>query len=69
MTPYMDLQAFEKFENANFFQDVKNSFQLATGIGLEPHQIFFQNNISTNMATRGAASFGTLGGATDTLIK
>ena len=44
-----------------FFQDIK--------MGPEPRQIFFYKNISTNMAARSPASFGTLGGATDTLIK
>ena len=42
----MDPQAFEKFENAIFFQDIQNSFQWVTGIGLEPNQNFFQKKNS-----------------------
>ena len=54
----MDPQAFEKFENAIFFQDIQNSFQWATGIGLEPHQNFFQKKIPTNTVARAVQSFG-----------
>ena len=38
-------------------------------MGLEPHQIFFQNFFSTIMVTRGVQSFCILEGATDPLIK
>ena len=38
-------------------------------MGPEPHQNFIRRKISTNMVTRGAESFGTLGEATDTLIE
>ena len=40
----VDLQAFEKFENTFFFQDIQNSFQWVIRIGLEPNQKFFQKN-------------------------
>ena len=33
---------YEKLQNAIIFQDIQNSFQWATGIGLEPHQEFFR---------------------------
>ena len=48
----MDSQAFEKFENAIFFQDIQNSFQWVTGIGLEPNQNFFQKKIPTITVAR-----------------
>ena len=35
-------QLFKKFQNAIFFQNIKNSFQGVTPMGLTPHQIFFQ---------------------------
>ena len=45
------------------------SCQWVTDMGLEPHQKFFFENISTNMVARGVGSFGTLGGATGPLIE
>ena len=53
----MDSQVFEKFENAIFFQDIQNSFKLATGTGLEPNQNFFQEKIPTNTVARAVQSF------------
>ena len=41
-----------------FFQDIQNSFQWATGIGLEPHQNFFRKKIPINTVTRVVQSFG-----------
>ena len=38
-------------------------------MGLEPHQIFFQNFSSTNMVARGVQSFYIVEGATDPLIE
>ena len=38
---HMDPQLVRKIAKRHFFQDIQNSFQWATGIGLEPHQIFF----------------------------
>ena len=54
----MDRQAFEKFENAVFFQDIQNSFQWPFGIGPEPHQNFFRKKIPTNAVARAVQSFG-----------
>ena len=52
-----------------FFGDIQNSFHGVADIGLEPHQNFFFEKISTNMVARGIGSFGTLGGAADPLIE
>ena len=38
---YLDPQVDPKIAKRHFFQDIQNSFQWATGIGLEPHQNFF----------------------------
>ena len=38
----MDPQLVRKIAKRHFFQDIQNYFQWATGIGLEPHQIFFE---------------------------
>ena len=38
----MDPQLVRKIAKRHFFQDIQNSFQWATGIGLEPNQNFFQ---------------------------
>ena len=59
---------FHKFQNANFFKDIQNSFHGVVDIVLELHQKNLFENISTNMVARGVGSFGTLGGATDPLI-
>ena len=42
----MDPQLVQKIATRHFFQDIQNFFQWATGIGLEPHQIFFQKKNS-----------------------
>ena len=36
--------SFKKLQNPIFFKIFKNSFQWPTGIGLEPHQFFFEKN-------------------------
>ena len=54
----MDNLAFEKFQNAVFFQDIQISFQWVTANGLKPPQFFSFQNISTNTVTRGRQSFG-----------
>ena len=59
----------QKFQNAIFFQDIKNSFHGVTRIGLESHQKFFQNFLSTNVVARGVQSFYILEGVTDPLIE
>ena len=54
----MDPQLIRKIAKRHFFQDIQNSFQWATGIGLVPNQNFFQKKISTNMVARAVQSFG-----------
>ena len=39
---HLDPQVLGKIAKRHFFQDIQNSFNWATGIGLEPHQNFFQ---------------------------
>ena len=60
--------SFQKCQR-HFFQDIKNSFHGVTQMGLEPHQHFFQNFLSTNMVAGGVQSFCILEGATDPLIE
>ena len=55
---HLDLQVDPKIANAIFFQDIQNSFQWATGIGLEPHQKIFRKKISTNTVARAVQNFG-----------
>ena len=65
----LDGAAVRKISKRHFFQDIKNSFHGVTQMGLKPHQNFFQNFFSTNMAARGVQSFCILEGATDILIE
>ena len=65
----LDALLIPKIPKRHFFQDIKNSFHGVTRMGLEPHQIFFQNFFSTNMVPRGVQSFCILEGATDPLIE
>ena len=65
----LDGALVQKISKRHFFQDIKNSFHRVTQMGLEPHQKFFQNFFSTNMAPRGVQSFCILEGATDPLIE
>ena len=53
----LDGRAVQKISKCHFFQDIKNSFHGVTWMGLEPHQNFFQNFLSTNMVARGVQSF------------
>ena len=55
---YLDPQLVGKIAKRHFFQDIQNSFQWATGIGLEPHQNFFRKKIPTNTVARAVQSFG-----------
>ena len=50
--------SFWKIWKRHFFQDIQNSFQWVTGIGLEPNQNFFQKKIPTNTVARAVQSFG-----------
>ena len=54
---YMDPQVDLKIAKRHFFQDIQNSFQWATGIGLEPHQKIFRKKIPTNMVARAVQNF------------
>ena len=65
----LDRRVSRKISKLHFFQDIKNPFHGVTRMGLEPHQIFFQNFFSTNMVARGVQSFCILEGATDPLIE
>ena len=63
MTLFMDILkvdalAWQKNSKSHFFGDIKNSFHEVTHIGLEPHQFFSFQNISTNTLARGVQSFG-----------
>ena len=55
---HLDPQVLGKIAKCHFFQDIQNSFQWATGIGLEPNQNFFQKQIPTNTVARAVQSFG-----------
>ena len=55
---YLDPQVDPKIAKRHFFQDIQNSFQWATGIGLEPHQKNFRKKISTNTVARAVQNFG-----------
>ena len=55
---HMDPQLVRKIAKRHFFQDIQNSFQWATGIGLEPHQNFFRKKIPTNAVARAIQNFG-----------
>ena len=55
---YLDLQVLGKIAKRHFFQDIQNSFNWATGIGLEPHQNFFRKKIPTNTVARAVQDFG-----------
>ena len=65
----LDSRLVQKISKRHFFQDIQRSFNGVADIVLEPHQKNFFENISTNMVARGVGSFGTLGGAADTLIE
>ena len=41
----VDPQVDQKIAKRHFFQDIHNSLQWVTGIGLEPNQNFFQKKI------------------------
>ena len=51
----MDPQLVRKIAKPHFFQDIQNSFQWATVVGLEPHQ---QKKNPTNMVARAIQNFG-----------
>ena len=55
---YLDPQVDPKIAKRHFFQDIQNSFQWPTGIGLEPHQKNFQKKIPTNTVARAVQNFG-----------
>ena len=55
---HLDPQVDPKIAKCHFFQDIKNSFQLATCIGLEPHQKIFRKKIPTNTVARAVQNFG-----------
>ena len=55
---HMDPQLVPKIAKSHFFQDTPNSFQWATGIGLEPHQKIFRKKNPTNTVTRAVQNFG-----------
>ena len=55
---HLDPQVLGKIAKRHFFQDIQNSFNWATGIGLEPHQNFFRKKIPTNTVARAVQNFG-----------
>ena len=55
---HLDPQVLGKIGKRHFFQDIQNSFNWATGIGLEPHQNFFRKKIPTNAVARAVQTFG-----------
>ena len=58
-----------KISKRHFFRDIQISFHGVADVGLEPYQKKIFEKISTNMVARGVWSFGTLGGAADSLIE
>ena len=54
----MDPQLVGKIAKHHFSQDIQNSIQWATGIGLKPNQNFFQTKIPTNTVPRAIQNFG-----------
>ena len=54
----MDPQLVRKIAKRHFFQDIRNSIQLATDIGLEPNQNFFRKKIPTNTVARAVQNLG-----------
>ena len=54
----VDALALPKFAKRHFFGDIENSFHKVTHTGLEPHQFFSFENISTNTVARDVQSFG-----------
>ena len=65
----VDSLLVRKISKCHFLRDIEKSFQEVTPMGPEPHHFFSFSNISTNMVARGIGSFGTLGGAADTLFE
>ena len=57
----LDNEIIQKISKGHFLQDIKNSFDGVTQLGLEPHQNFF----STNMVARVVQSLCILEGDTD----
>ena len=64
----LDSAVVRKISKRHFFQDIKNSFNGVTQIGLKPRQNFFKIFLSTNTVSRGVQSFYILEGATDPLM-
>ena len=54
---HLDPQVDPKIAKRHFFKDIQNSFQWATGIGLETHQKKFPKKISTNTVARAVQNF------------
>ena len=52
------LTSFWKIWKRHFFQDIQNSFQWPTGIGLEPHQKIFRKKIPTITVARAVQNLG-----------
>ena len=48
----VDTLAQQKNSKRHFLKDIENSFHEVTHIGLEPHQFFSFQNISTNTVAR-----------------
>ena len=55
---HLDPQVLGKIAKHHFFQDIQNSFEWTTGIGLEPHQKIFRKKIPTNTVARAVQNFG-----------
>ena len=54
----LDGAVARKISKRRFFQDIINSFQGATQLGLKPPQFFLFQKISTNTVARGLQNFG-----------
>ena len=57
----LDGAVVQKLSKRRFFQDIINSFQEATQLGLKPPQFFWFQKISTNRVARGVQILGRYG--------
>ena len=57
----VDFKLDQKISKRRFFQDIINSFQGATQLGLKQPQFFSFQKISTNGVTRGVQILGQYG--------
>ena len=54
----MDLLLNQKIQKRHFFQDIQNSLERVTDIGLKRHQNFFRKKIPTITVARAVQNLG-----------